>query len=43
MAFNSKIPIAEINRDNIGKVWSYLLTSIQQAHIVAIDLVFIYL
>jgi len=40
MAFNSKIPIAEINKENINKVWPQLLSAIQQAHIVAIDLVF---
>jgi hypothetical protein len=39
MAFNNKIPVAEINRDNVAIVWPYLLTSIQQSHIVAIDLV----
>ncbi|KAF7636432.1 PPM-type phosphatase domain-containing protein [Meloidogyne graminicola] len=40
MAFKSKIPIAEINRENIGIVWPQLLNSIQQADIVAIDLEF---
>ncbi|CAK5122842.1 unnamed protein product [Meloidogyne enterolobii] len=40
MAFNSKIPIAEINKENINKVWPQLLSAIQQAHIVAIDLEF---
>uniref|UniRef100_A0A1I8BNQ6 PPM-type phosphatase domain-containing protein n=1 Tax=Meloidogyne hapla TaxID=6305 RepID=A0A1I8BNQ6_MELHA len=40
MTFNSKIPIAEINKENIYRVWPQLLNAIQHANLVAVDLEF---